>query len=166
MEISMNEKPRIIALVNSARNYSMAPEFRADTDHTLSRAQFEGFDEAIDAMLDETMVNDRVTLREYFQMLRVGDKEGLNEIQSLNPPRFDGGEGGSTVTLTARWSDEVVTEFPDDAEYSTGLVASMQQRTVSEGLRHSIDHGYAAKELTPTDDVPKGPDNDSWTDGH
>lgn len=99
-------------------------------DYILSAANYPEFDQAIATLLDETKVNDAVTLRKYLELAWGGEKEEVQRIDALRP-RYRGPSGSGVNRSFGLYRGDVrIYEFePDLQRYSGEHVRALYKLT-------------------------------------
>lgn len=108
---------RIVSVELEITNPSIASSFGADRSYSLGSHHLEDFDEQMKRLLDDTKVNDQVSLREFLGMKLQRDTAGLASLRANDPapsqpaPR---GEGGSHITMELWGPEGLLYRFVDD----------------------------------------------------
>lgn len=99
-------------------------------DYVLSAANHPEFDQLITKVLDETKVNDAVTLRKYLELAMAGEKEEVQRIDGI-APRYRAPSGsGVNKSFGLYFGDMRIYEFePDLRRYSGEHVRALYKIT-------------------------------------
>ncbi len=120
-------------------NYSIAPQYRSEDTWVLRADQVENWNEMIDAVLDETLVNGVMTVREHAKLLAEDDEEGLKR---LDPPPGVGRatpSGAPTIKFTLNDGEKVVYQFASGLDYTGDKFVEFERLVKKKGSHSSID---------------------------
>jgi hypothetical protein len=108
-------------------NPSIAPMYRTDREWTLSSASVEGFDALAERLLEQTKINEQVTVAEYIRLAAANDAAGIAKVRAHDPASGPPMVGASSAALSIVTQDHGVFEFPEGVSYSTRAVTELRE---------------------------------------
>jgi hypothetical protein len=129
-------------------NPSLPPQYVTEDQWLLRPEHVDDWDALIGRVLDETKVNDAMTVREHAQALANGDEATLKLLAPDPNVAIAHPSGAPSITFTLLDGADVVYEFDSDLEY-TGEAFSELRTLVKEKGQFT--------ESKPGETVPPGP---------